>query len=674
MRKLFLFILFFTRLITLQAQTSDDVYSWASEIVESLSEDDDDHDYSYLIEDLVRIYNNPIDINKASKEDLEQIGFLNSIQIENLLYHIYVNGPLGSIYELQAVEGFDKKILEWLEPLVFFVSDGVKYKTFKPHGDFFLRSRFTVETPAGYNSDGEETPAFKGDKYLLYSRFEASLTKNFEAGFIAEKDPGEPMFNSDISTMDYLSGYVSWKSEKFVKQVIVGQYKISAGEGLVLQSGTSNRKSSMVTSVANKNNSVRPSLSVNESSGLSGILILLGSKKFSVTPFLSVRKRDGSFSVDDNGDSVITGFSTDGYHRTISELSSRKNIRETVYGLQGKYFLKHFTIETGFLEYNINYPLIPADQPYNLYYFRGNHNSNSWLAVDGSIRKVYLFSEIAFNNGLDPALWGGLLFSPGGDASMVISYRRIPVDFKAPFGAPLTESSKSAGETGFYSGLQIGLPAGLSLSAYFDYFKFNWLQYQLKAPSDGYDLLATLTHKSGSKWENSFRFRYREKMVNLSTDEPDYPVGTRCQTQFRVQSRFTPLKQWSFTTRCDYHKVKIPGKSVPSGFYLGQEIRYNHPGNKWNIITRYGIIDVEDYETRIYVYEPDVLYSLTTPAYYGQGSRWIVMGKYTIAKNLDLWARYSWWHYTNRESTGSGNTLIDSNVIREFRFQIRKRF
>jgi hypothetical protein len=474
--------------------------------------------------------------------------------------------------------------------------------------------------------------------------------------------------------MDFVSGYVTWKPNTFLKQVIVGQYRISGGQGLVLQSGMNTMKSSLTTSIRNRNNAFRPSLSVNEYSGLSGLLISFGRKNYTITPFVSLRNMDGRIEKDFDGNTVITGFKTDGYHRTLSELDLRKNIRETVYGIHVKFFINQFMLEAGHLEYLLEYPLQPENKPCNKFYFRGKQNGNSWMAMEGSIGNAYLFSEVAFNNTLEPALWGGLLFSPGGNISMVTSYRRIPVDFNAPLGAPFTESSRGGGESGLYWGMQIGLPAKLTLSSYVDYFRFNWLQYQLKSPSDGYDLLANLTHKSGRNWENNLRYRHRQKMVNFSTEGPDYPVELRTQNQFRFQTRFTPVKDWSFTTRLDFHQVKIPEKSIPSGFYLGQEVRYSHPGGKWNVVTRYGIVDVEDYETRIYVYEPDVLYSFTTPAYYGQGNRWLIMGKWTIIKNLDFWARYGWWHYSNRETIGSGNTLIESNVVRELRFQLRMKF
>lgn len=674
MKAVFLFALFILIGRVLTGQTMEGVSEWAAEIMEALSEETEGQDFSYLTEELTRLVNHPININLATKEDLEQIIFLNDLQIENLLYQRYLNGPFYSIYELQAVEGFNQRLIGWLEPLVVFGPAEARAVKFRRRGDWFLRSRFTLETPVGYKATEESPARFQGNKAHLYSRFQMELTPTLEAGVVAEKDAGEPMFHKDVPLLDFQSGYLLWKPEKFVRQIVVGQYQITGGQGLVLQSGMEPRKSSVTTSIDNRRGSLRPALSVNEYSGLSGLAMSLGTKAFSLTPFFSSARRDGSLAVDENGNVGITSLGADGYHRTTSELAARKNTREEVLGVLAKYVWKRFAFEAGHLQYRLQHPLYPEVRPHNLSYFRGRETHNTWLATEGSVGNVFLFSELAFNRSAEPAVTAGLLFSPSDPVTMVAAWRRIPLDFTAPLGAPFAETSRGSGESGFYTGVQMDLPARLTLSAYLDYFRLQWLQYQTKSPSNGYDFLLNLHHQPDRQWENSFRFRFKEKMVNLASEGPDFPVGPRRQYQFRLQTRFSMADTWSFTTRCDYHRVTLPGENIPSGFYLGQEVKYSHPGNRWYVVTRYGVVDAEDYETRIYVYEPDVLYSFSTPAYAGQAQRWIIMGKWTVIKNLDVWLRYSWWHYTDREAISSGNTMVESNVLRELRFQLRKRF
>jgi len=674
MKQVFAIIFLFSILISGKSQTSEDIYQWASEIIESIAAESEDGDFSYMIEDLVRLTQNPININSANREELGKIFFLTDIQVENLLFHRYKNGNFFSIYEMQAVEGFDRQLIEMLQPLIFFGEVTEKPAKHRFKGDLILRTRFTIETPRGFIDTKEKPAAYQGYKPYYYSRFEAFPARNLSVGFVTKNDPGEPMFSKEIITFDFVSGYISWKPDKILKQIIIGQFKISGGQGLVIQSGMRAGKSGYAASIRNRNSGFRTGLTTNESSGLSGLLLSFGNKKFSVTPFLSVQKRDGRFALDENGNIYITGLRTDGYHRTITELNSRYNTREDILGIQVRYFTKLFTFEAGHVEYRLQYPLNPDINYYNRYYFRGKQNGNSWAAIEGGIKNIFIFSEIAFNESIKPALWTGLLVSPAGSFNWVLSYRNIPYYFHAPLGNPFAESPHGSGETGFYSGIDFEMPFRLTMSAYLDYFKFKWLRYLIKAPTDGYDASITLTHKPNRNWETALRFRYKEKGVNIATNDMTFPVGMRQQKQVRLQTRFAPASTWSFMTRLDWNNVKAPGKNNPNGIYIAQDIRYQNPDNKWYAILRYGLVDAEDYENRFYVYEPDVLYAFNVPLYYGQGHRVILMIKYTVIPKLDIWLKYGRWHYYNRETIGSGNNLINSNVSNEFKIQVRYRF
>ncbi|ASB48735.1 ComEA family DNA-binding protein [Alkalitalea saponilacus] len=658
-------------------QNEDDLRLWASEIMESLAADlDEDVDLTWFTEELIRLARNPVRINRARREDLEQIFFLNDIQIEAILFRRYQLEKFVTIFDLQAVEGLDRRTIMLLEPLLLFDEEpDDDHRFFRRRGDLFFRSQWVLETPSGYREREDGSTPFQGNKLKLYSRMEMEPMRDVELGFVTEKDAGEPMFNNQINTLDYVSGYLSWKPNGIVKQVIVGQYRMSTGQGLVLQTAMAPRKSSMTTSIRNRHQSYRPSLSVAESGGLNGGLIAFGTDNFTVVPFVSIQNVGGRISEDDDGNRFITSIKTDGFHRTLTELKQRKTTREEIYGISARWHAGRFILDAGFLHYELEYPLYPVDRPYNIHYFRGSKNQNGWFGWQGSIYNVHWFGEVAFNDNPEPAVWTGTLFALSGQLNMAVAYRRIPVDFIAPLGAPLTEAGNPAGESGFYAGMELGLPAGLSLSAYIDYFEHNWLRFQTKSPSNGYDFLSVLTLRPSRGWENLLRYRYRSKMVNIPMVNPGYETGELVQNQFRLQTRYSPDNTWSFTTRADFHYVSRFGERTESpGFLLAQDVRYRHPGDRWNATLRYAMMDVDDYETRIYAYEPDLLYSFSVPSYYGVGNRVVAMVKYTPLRRLDLWVRFSRWHYANRETIGSGNMTIPGNVSREVRFQLRKRF
>lgn len=72
-----------------------------------------------LNEELEQLHENQINLNQASREELESIPFLNNEQIENLAYYLYRYGPIVSLSELKLVEGLDEQLIEKIAPILY---------------------------------------------------------------------------------------------------------------------------------------------------------------------------------------------------------------------------------------------------------------------------------------------------------------------------------------------------------------------------------------------------------------------------------------------------------------------------------------------------------------------------------------------------------------------------
>jgi hypothetical protein len=661
-------------LMPIWSQSEDDVQLWVSEIVEELAAaTDEEADYSYLLDELLRLRMDPLRINFATREDFERIPFLDDDKIEALLFARYQLGQFTSLYELQMVEGFSRDIIEWLTPVITFDElNKVIPRRFTFKGDWMVRLQSLVEKASGYKEDEEGETAYAGNRLKFYSRLQIMPAANLEVGIVTEKDAGEPVFSHEIKTIDYINGYISWQPQGLIRQVIIGQYRMRAGQGLVLQSSLSPRKSSLATSVRSRYPSCRPSLAVAESGGLKGALLTLGSDVFTATPFFSYQKRDATWEEEDDSTIVFRSLKTDGYHRTATELSQKDLIDEMVYGVQLKYFLGRFILDAGHLEYQLRYALEPVSNPYNLFYLRGTSQRNSWLSVDGVLFNIHCFGEIATGYSGSPAFWFGTRQTLPGSVNLAFFWRKIPADFQSPLGAPLTEFSVSSGETGWYLGLETGLPGHFSLATYFDYFDSTWLRSQTNAPADGFDFLLELKHATTSLWQNTFRYRHKEKVVDSDSEIPDYPVELNRTDQLRIQSRYDVSEKWRFTTRVDMNFVTTPENSPPMGFLIAQDIRFAN--DRWVLTARYALMDTRDYATRVYAYEPDVLYGFSVPSYYGRGSRCLFLARYDLTSKCDVWLRYALWNYSDREIISSGYNLIESNKSNEIKIQMRWKF
>lgn len=80
--------------------------------------------------------------------------------------------------------------------------------------------------------------------------------------------------------------------------------------------------------------------------------------------------------------------------------------------------------------------------------------------------------------------------------------------------------------------------------------------------------------------------------------------------------------------------------------------------------------DTDDFDSRIYAFENDVLYSFSVPALYDRGTRSYVMAEYSY-KRLTFWVRYAITRFTDRYIISSGLQQIDGNIASDIRVQCR---
>ena len=96
--------------------------------------------------------------------------------------------------------------------------------------------------------------------------------------------------------------------------------------------------------------------------------------------------------------------------------------------------------------------------------------------------------------------------------------------------------------------------------------------------------------------------------------------------------------------------------------------------SKWTVKFRYALFETEDYDSRIYAYEPDVLYAFSVPAHYGSGQRYMLVVKYRFHRELSAWLRFSETAYFDRTTIKSGWEEIDGNKQTKVKVLLRYKF
>ncbi len=179
--------------------------------LEMISEDleNEDIDFTNLLETLTAKRGNKIDLNKATFEQLQQLHILNDIQINALLKHIETNGSLISLYELQVVPHLDLNTIYKMVPYVKISSNqpfirGSKKTIHSNNHNLMFRFSQILEEQTGYKEiDSLELTQKPNSRYLgspqkYYCRYNYNYENKISLGITAEKDPGEILFKSGI--------------------------------------------------------------------------------------------------------------------------------------------------------------------------------------------------------------------------------------------------------------------------------------------------------------------------------------------------------------------------------------------------------------------------------------------------------------------------------------------
>jgi tRNA uridine 5-carbamoylmethylation protein Kti12 len=94
---------------------SDIIFS----IAEDLASDETNPEAAeQFIEQLNALYEDPVKINSADETDLSLLFFLTDFQIKAIIDYIKISGRIVSVYEISAIPGFDRGIVEMMIPFI----------------------------------------------------------------------------------------------------------------------------------------------------------------------------------------------------------------------------------------------------------------------------------------------------------------------------------------------------------------------------------------------------------------------------------------------------------------------------------------------------------------------------------------------------------------------------
>ena len=684
-----LFVLLFCITFVGVAQERNTVIQQRIEFISEQLESED-IDLTNVVEALTYRLDHPLNLNSARAEDLEELGLLSDVQINDLLLHRKLFGNFISIYELQSLTYWSLETIQLVLPFVkvddkldqlhVSVKEALKYGTFEG----FLRYQRILEDKKGYANVSDSVlnasnSYYHGNPGHYYSRFRFSYRTNLSIGITAEKDAGEQFFKgAQKNGFDFYSAHAYYSGGKYVRAVALGDYQIQVGQGLNLWSGYAFGKTADVTNVKKSANSIKPYTSVDETRFLRGAAVDLGYKDFQLTTFASIKKVDATVNIDSLLDDIefVSSINLTGFHRTNSEISKKNGLTEIMYGGNLRYEKRGLHLGVAGVSYGYNKNYSKPIQPYNQFDFRGKNTVGASFDYSYVFKNFQFFGETSYaTHSKSFANLHGAIFAIDSRASMSVVYRNYERGYQTLYNNGFAEGSQTQNERGVYAALNVKLAKSWTLNTYADFFTFPWMKYQVDAPSKGHEFLIQPSYKPNKVLEIYGRFRQQVRQKNSrDSDGTITEIEDVVQNNYRINVSYKVSDDFTVKSRIEYVTIDRKSNAPENGLVLIQDFFYKPKKLPIDVTLRYALIQTDSYDSRIYSFETNALYVFSVPAYYFKGSRAYIMIRYSFLKRFDLWLRYGTFIYSDRKNLGSGSEQINQPTKTDLTIQLRMKF
>ena len=650
--------------LLLHAQAHQPWGKYLDELGELEDIESDEWESSYdLLSDL---YANPMNLNVITREDLEQLPFLTSEQIQDICEYVYKYAPLQSVHELSMIESLDITRRKLLECFVY-IGQSPQETTIPSMKNIlkYGKQEFvgTFKLPF-YDRHGDEK-GYLGYKYKHWLRYTFQYSQQVKLGLVASQDAGEPFFaNCNSTGYDFYSFFLQLRNIGKLKALTIGRYRLKFGEGLILNNSYGFGKLAILSSLGRNSNNIFGHSSRSEANYLQGgAATVTLFKGFDLSGFISWRYIDATLNKDST--TIATILKT-GYHRTQSEITRKNDASEFLAGSNIAYRWQGFHVGiTGFYT-SLDRKLSPdISQRYRRYYSQGNSFRNMSVDYSYTGSRLSLSGETATSDSKALATLNVVSFQVASNLSLMALQRFYSYKFHSFYSRSFSEGGTINDESGVYLGANWQPMNDWNVFFYTDYAYFAWPRYQADDASHAWDnmLSVTYAHKS-----ISLLARYR-----LKINEKDNAEKTGLINQITHRGRLSfayQTEEWSAKTQVDMAYSQYKDNSF--GWMASEHLAFQH---HWlRVHGLIGYFHTKDYDARVYIYEHGLLYNYSFPSFFGKGIRYMLDAETSIGKHVQVIAKLGTTDYFDRDHISSGYQQIDHSAQTDLEMQLRLKF
>lgn len=679
--RLYLLILFVFLSVGLLAQ--EDISDEQEDLIENFIqaiESDGEFDFAFIFEELMYLAEHPMNLNKLSYEDLKKLYILNEIQIDDILSHREKFGDFIEIHELQSIPSLSLADINHIKPFINVSSNSnsqlsVQEMISGAQHTIYAKWRRVLETPKGYTDEASENSRFLGDPNRLYNRYQMRYGNKLKFGVSMEKDEGEPIFTEGQKGFDYYSAHLHFIDlNPMVKDLLIGDFSVSLGQGLILHNDFGSGKSTYVMDIKKGGRTLKSYTSLNETNFYRGIgLSLRLTDKISLTAFGSKKDIDANQSTVPNidGFDFFTSILNNGLHRSINERNKINAVNELAFGAKLGYAKRRFKLNYNFLYSEFDKQFERRSSFANQFKFRGDQLINQSIDYTYKYRNLNFFGETAISDNNAFSHLHGVLIGLDKLADLSILYRNYAKDYQSLFSNSFGETLGTNNEKGLYVGFRIRPTRQITVSAYADQWSHPWVRFRSDGPTRGREYLVKLEYDVRRKANFYVQYKYEQKEQNSSNPEfkTDRLVPLRIE-KLRANLSYNLNESLRLRSRIELSRFQEETQN-DLGYLTYMDLIINPKRSKLSLNGRVAYFDTPGFDTRIYTYESDLQYEFFIPFFADQGWRYYANFKYRYSPKLTFELRAAQTKYLDIDSIGSGNDAITGNSKTQIKAQFR---
>ena len=560
-------------------------------IEQQASEGQPYEDLGLYYEDLARRHPS---INSLRRRELEEFRLLSIFQIESILDYRRKYGDILSEGELALVDGFNARTAALCSSFFCYSSSS---PIAQPYEDPDWSHTATLKAKTAFDSSGTGVTL----KYL------AEYGDSWSLGFTADNDAGEALRGGWVP--DFISVYGSYRGDGMLRQLIVGDYTVRAGQGLALWKAFKMSSSGAPSTISRNPQCLRPYTSSDEANFFRGAAATLSAGSGELLLFASFNALDARVL----GDSLYTSIVTGGYHRTDTELSKRHAMHEFVAG-------GHFGAEAMRLRYGVTVLAYRYDKAngrrvadYNRYQIYDGWWGNASADIYCFWKDLRIFGEAATDAHFSGALLAGAVWSPCYELETGLLGRLYSRSYIATHAGAYSSLSSCSNQRGVTLSAKWIFAQDWILSGYAQYSYYPWSRYGIAGPSSAFKYQLGLERSFGKE------------------SSADVRLNGNPSPRWRANAVWAVNSHWRLTAR-------YAGNPSACGGFL--ECAYS-PSRKLKLSVRVTACRTSGWDDRLYFYEGGVPQSFNIEPWYGKRKGVYLLVKYTPFRNVDFWHKAS---------------------------------